>query len=141
MSQDSIFEFAKAAEMFNLSELAEGYKIFLIKGNNAWMAHGDLNDVDHSFLVAAQDKPHAWGWVEFDFLAFADNTLASYEDLQDHIIENEVDQDHPQHCELQDYTDVGDYKYRIIKSWREVPLDEARVLLNSGTLNNTNLYI
>lgn len=141
MSQDSIFEFAKAAEMFNLSELAEGFKIFLIEGNNAWMAHGDLNDADHFFLVAAQDKMHAQGWVEFDFLAFADNTLASYEDLQEQIIENEVGQDHPQYFALEGYTDVGDYKYRIINSWREVALDEARVLLNSGTLNNKNLHI
>ena len=48
-----------------LNNLPEGYGIYIIQGEKHWMANGDINDKNYTFVVAARNPVLAKQWAEF----------------------------------------------------------------------------
>lgn len=140
MNQDTVMQFAKEGNRFDIADLPKGFKLFKFVGDKYWRMNGDLNDDERTFLIAAPTKKHALAWAQVEFLACGDSSFESYQALLDYLKESEVDEDHDQYFQFEGYTDVGDDQYRSINGGETITKTDAKVLLRHQVIEYTNCY-
>lgn len=141
MNQDTVMQFVKEGNSFDITDLPKGYKVFKFVGHKYWRINGDLNDDERTFLIAAPTEKHALAWAQVQFLACGDSSFQSYQALLDYLKEYEVDEDHDSYFQFEGYTDLGDNQYRSIHGGEKITKSDAKVLLRHHVIVYTNCYI
>lgn len=132
------FDFATANQRIGNPEIKD-YNFYRVHGVTLLMAHGDTEEFDRIFLIAAPSAAHAQVWVEMHYLL--EESFNSHQELKDAIQEHTIDEDE------QDYitsrfvgcVDVGDYKYRCIENIVEITKDYAQQMYSLGDYYESNL--
>jgi hypothetical protein len=134
------FDFANENKIFNKENLAD-YQIFMIDAVTSVMSHGDVEEFERVFLVAAPTQEHAKTWVELHYLL--DSVSNSHQELIEEIKENTIQDDETDSIDSRfvGHLSVGDYKYRSIDRILEITRGSASQTLMLGNYYQTNLEI
>lgn len=131
--------------LFNQRYMTHGvpadYQFYLVKGTKVWYAHGDVNDREYNFLVAAPDQEHAEAWVKYQFLANSDCCIKTKVDLEAYLEEAAYDSENGIfHGSYEDWTDMGEDILRHIDSCEKLVIEEVNTLLKFQMFDDSNLY-
>lgn len=140
MTKQDLLNFAKDAKNWNIAELPKGFKLYCVHGTKQWYSHGDLNDDDRLFLIAAPNKDAALTWARFEYLAMSDSSIKTYKELMNSIKENTVDENHSEYPRLDGYIDVGDFQFRSIHSVEKISKKEASIIIKRDAYDYSNVY-
>lgn len=134
------FDFAQKNEMHTQLNIGKS-NFFLIEGVTSVMSHGDVEEFNRVFLVAAPTIEHAKTWVQLHYLL--DSMCGTHQELIDEINENTIKEDEADctAARFVGHLDVGDYKYRTIDRVLEITKDTAKQLLLIGNYYQTNIAI
>lgn len=132
------FDFAKANQRIGKPAIND-HNFYRVNGVTLVMSHGDTEEFNRIFLIAAPSAAHAQVWVEMHFLL--EESFNSHQELKEAIQKHTIDEVE------QDYNtsrfvgcvDVGDYKYRCIENIVEITKDYAQQMYSLGDYYESNL--
>lgn len=126
---------------YMLHGLPADYQVFLVKGTKVWHEHGDINDREYNFMVAAPDQEHAEAWVQYQFLANSDCAINTAEELEAHLEENAYDSENGIYDSLYDgWIDMGGDILKQLDSCQLLSSEEVETMLKLQTFDDANLY-
>lgn len=134
---NSAFDFAKNNE--TIRKIRSDHRFYMVDGLTSIVSHGDTDDFERVFLLAAQTESHAKVWVELNFLITT--PCKSYTELLEAIKEHTVNEDEIDYIgsNFVGCVDVGDYKYRSIQRITEITKEAAMQMLKLGNYYESNM--
>ena len=128
-----------------LNNLPEGYGIYIIQGEKHWMANGDINDKNYTFVVAARNPVLAKQWAEFVFLTNSDCSVKTYSDIKEALDENALKPSESdffdQYSEHEGWVDMGGDIVKRLELPEELTNEEASVILRFNTFDDSNVNL
>ncbi|AMW80580.1 hypothetical protein AMD27_16825 (plasmid) [Acinetobacter sp. TGL-Y2] len=128
-----------------LNNLPEGYCIYIIQGEKHWMANGDMNDKNYTFVVAARNPVLAKQWAGFVFLTNSDCSVETYSDIKDILDENALKPSESaffdQYSEHEGWVDMGGDIVKRLELPEELTNEEASVILRFNTFDDSNVNL
>lgn len=134
----SEFDFANQNNVIGHAEIAN-YSFFKIDATTRVLSHGDTEEFDRVFLIAAPTSEHAKVWAELNYLI--GGMCNSHQELLDELNEQTIDDDET-NCIASQFigcVDVGDYKYRQIDRIIGITKEYAESMYKLGDFYETNL--
>ena len=134
------FDFAKQNTPIGQAEIAN-HSFFMIDATTYVLSHGDTEEFERVFLIAAPTAEHAKVWVDLNYLI--GGMCSSHQELIDEINEQTIDDDETD-CIASQFigcVDVGDYKYRQIDRIVGITKEYAEIMYKQGNFYETNLTI
>ncbi|MPS92888.1 hypothetical protein [Comamonas sp.] len=134
---NSAFDFAKNNE--TVRKIRSDHRFYMVDGLTSIVSHGDTDDFERVFLLAAQTESHAKVWVELNYLITT--PCESYTELLEAIKEHTVNEDEIDYIgsNFVGCVDVGDYKYRSIQRITEITKQAAMQMLKLGNYYESNM--
>lgn len=128
-----------------LNNLPEGYCIYIIQGEKHWIANGDINDRNYTFIVAARNPVLAKQWAEFVFLTNSDCSVKTYSDIKEALDENALKPSESdffdQYSEHEGWVDMGGDIVKRLELPEELTNEEASVILRFNTFDDSNVNL
>ncbi|WP_411688764.1 hypothetical protein [Acinetobacter indicus] len=132
------FDFAKANQRIG-KPVINDHNFYRVNAVTLVMSHGDTEEFNRIFLIAAPSAAHAQVWVEMHFLL--EESFNSHQELKEAIQEHTVDENE-QDCIASGFlgcVDVGNYKYRCIENVIEITKEYAQQMYSLGDYYESNL--
>lgn len=134
----SEFDFANKNNAIGHAEIAN-HSFFKIDATTYVLSHGDTEEFDRVFLIAAPTPEHANVWAELNYLI--GRMCSSHQELIDELNEQTIKDDETD-CIASKFigcVDVGDYKYRQINRIIGITKEYAESMYKLGDFYETNL--